>query len=206
MNARYFALLTALFVLTLCVAWQFQNPLDYVVYDMALSVATPAGDYVIDLISDLGNGFVILAVSLAVAAWGQWKGLHKATRIAFLCLYTYVIGGVASQGLKHLLGRPRPAQTYQFGESWGPSTERAFDAFPSGHATTAFGLAVLLSFCFPRFRILFLSLALFMAMMRVLQRSHWLTDVIAGALLGSMVGLWVALQAHRRSPLVEPEA
>ena len=206
MNVRYFTLLAALFVLTLAVAWLFQNPLDYVVYDLARSTATPAGDIVLDLLADLVNGYVILLVSLSVAAYGQWRARHRIKRIALLCLYTAVIGGVVSQSLKHLLGRPRPAQTFELGESWGPSLQRAFDAFPSGHSTTAFGLAVFLSFCFPRLRILFMCFAVCMALARLLQGSHWLTDVIAGALLGSMVGLWVALMAERKSPLVESEA
>jgi membrane-associated phospholipid phosphatase len=57
-------------------------------------------------------------------------------------------------------------------------------AFPSGHANTAFATATALAILFPRARWLFLSIATMTAMERVAENAHWLSDSLAGAVLG----------------------
>jgi membrane-associated phospholipid phosphatase len=58
-------------------------------------------------------------------------------------------------------------------------------SFPSGHAAVAAGLAIALSHRFPRGRWLFLFAAATAAASRVIVHAHFLTDVAAGAMLGS---------------------
>jgi membrane-associated phospholipid phosphatase len=57
-------------------------------------------------------------------------------------------------------------------------------SFPSGHAATAIGLAVALSILYPRGRWYFVALAVAVAACRVILHAHYLTDVLAGLMLG----------------------
>lgn len=91
-----------------------------------------------------------------------------------------VIGGGTTLALKYLIMRPRPGLG-----SLTPLTP----SFPSGHATLAFGTAVVLSDRFDRLRPLFLSLATVVGLTRVVLGVHYPSDVIAGAIIGTGAGM-----------------
>jgi membrane-associated phospholipid phosphatase len=63
---------------------------------------------------------------------------------------------------------------------------RGFSAltFPSGHSALAFATATVLVACFSRGRFWFFALACGVAASRVLMGEHFLSDVIAGSLVG----------------------
>ena len=61
-------------------------------------------------------------------------------------------------------------------------------SFPSGHATSAFCAAALLSDGDPAFRPLYYSLAWIVAWSRVHVRVHYASDVVAGMAVGAVLG------------------
>lgn len=61
-------------------------------------------------------------------------------------------------------------------------------SFPSGHATIAFAMAVILSHREPRWRRHFFILAILIALSRIYLGVHYPLDVIAGSLLGFAIG------------------
>jgi membrane-associated phospholipid phosphatase len=67
-------------------------------------------------------------------------------------------------------------------------TERNIQSFPSGHAATAAGFAVVLSWLYPRGTWLFFTMALLGALQRVATNAHFVSDVFAGAALGCLLG------------------
>ena len=64
----------------------------------------------------------------------------------------------------------------------------ANQSFPSAHTATVFGLAIGLSWVFPRGKYLFISIATLASIQRVVEFAHWPSDVLAGAAVGILCG------------------
>ncbi|MDB2686777.1 phosphatase PAP2 family protein [Mariniblastus sp.] len=64
------------------------------------------------------------------------------------------------------------------------NTFYSYQSFPSAHTATVFGLAVGLSWAFPRGKYLFISIATLASIQRVVEYAHWPSDVLAGAAVG----------------------
>jgi membrane-associated phospholipid phosphatase len=113
-----------------------------------------------------------------------------------------VLADLASSGIKEAVDRPRP-----------PRADPGFDAavsvppspsFPSGHATTTFACAVAIAFLVPKLRWPALALAATVGLARVYLGVHYGLDVLAGAALGTAIGVAVALLARRALPALRP--
>lgn len=87
--------------------------------------------------------------------------------------------------VKFVIGRARPlADEGPFGFD-ALAFDGRFQSFPSGHSTAAVTLALLMGIYFPRARWVFYFFALGVAFERILHDRHYLSDVIAGALVGA---------------------
>lgn len=134
-------------------------------------------------------------VALALAAWLLKR--KKAVRAWLWAGAAALISGVATQIIKHLLGRPRPRMNLPALTFAGPTWETDFHSFPSGHAATSFALAAMLAARFPTAAWVFYTLAALVAAGRVLGGSHHLSDVLGGAVLGLLVGVPLADKVRR---------
>ena len=74
-------------------------------------------------------------------------------------------------------------------------------SFASGHAVTAFSLALALSFLFPKYRVPLFLAAAAVAASRVLLTAHFLGDVVFGAYIGIATVLVLKAVFERRAPL-----
>jgi membrane-associated phospholipid phosphatase len=89
--------------------------------------------------------------------------------------------------LKRLIGRGRPeAWTTEAPLSFQPFNWSAWDyqSFPSGHATTAFSLAAVVAFLWPKAFWPAMAFAAAVALSRIVVGAHYPTDITAGAVLG----------------------
>ena len=156
---------------------------DFPAAEWAAEQQTDFATSVLRAVTRLGSTSVLAALALLVSALTVRNRSHVAS-IGFLGL---IIGGqsVLVNGIKHSVDRARPDVSQLSGFS-GPSV-------PSGHAAAAaacfacFALVLSLNRARP-VRILLWSVATgaaaSVAATRVLLGVHWLTDVIAGVLLG----------------------
>jgi membrane-associated phospholipid phosphatase len=141
----------------------------------------------------LSHGATILTLSIGLYLFGGSlnRTLGRAGRSL---LIGYLSSGVAVQILKHLFGRARPSVTFDT-LFIGPTMQYGHDSFPSGHATTAFCFAFILSGYFPRYRLAFYLFGVVAGLYRIDGLSHFLSDVLAGALLGMLVGKIVRMKS-----------
>lgn len=151
----------------------------------------PAVDHVFRVATTLGDFSVIWLLV------GGGYGLTSARRADRALRMAILLGAeslVVNQGLKRLFRRTRPTESgderYQVRR---PSTS----SFPSGHASSAFFAASLLSERDRALAPLWFSLAAVVATSRAYVRIHHGSDVVAGA----AVGLSLAAVAKRLWPV-----
>jgi len=147
----------------------------------------------------LGYGAVDIGVPLGLGLWGWWREDRALGMRGFAGAATVAGAGLVDQIVKNVACRARPtapgAGAFFSNFPCFPASY-ATASFPSGHATTAFATAVLLALWYPRGTGVFVGLAVLVGVSRVMSGSHFPSDVLAGALLGS----GVALVAHAYIP------
>lgn len=97
--------------------------------------------------------------------------------------------------LKNLIARGRPALWYgngDYGFSWPFLRSFPYDAYPSGHTQVAFAVAAVLALMAPRWRHTFFLLAGLVALSRIVNGAHYLSDAVAGAFIS--VAMTLALR------------
>lgn len=112
---------------------------------------------------------------------------RDAPRIALEMAGGITVAALTTDLLKRATGRARPSQTtdaFQFNPFGGSK------AFPSGHATAAFALAgaIAAETESPWLRGGAFAVAALVGSARVAARAHWTSDVVAGALVGTVAG------------------
>jgi membrane-associated phospholipid phosphatase len=146
-----------------------------------------------------GGSVAIIILAAATLDSRRWRVVPRLALCAFGA-------GAAADGIKLLVARTRPQAAdlaSSSGETfvaWLPilADERlaqlqlkygsALQSFPSAHTATAAGLAIALSFLYPRGKWLFAALAALAGVQRIHSQSHFVSDVLAGAALGCAVG------------------
>ncbi len=114
---------------------------------------------------------------------------------------------LAAALLKRIIGRGRPMEwTADAPLSFTPLNWSAysFQSFPSGHATTAFSLALTVAFLWPKSFWPMLILATLIGLSRIVLGQHYPTDIAAGAVLGTLGAFAVRNFFVSRGWLFEP--
>ena len=155
------------------------------------------------ILTDFGKDEYVLAVLavllIAVAIVSPaLRGIRRSlllglgTRLQFIfCAVAF--SNLITEILKYCIGRGRPfvggdGNVFQFSHFAG---NPAYSSFPSGHATTAFALALAVSAVWPKARIAMAIYALVIAATRLVLLAHHPSDVVAGAMVGIVGTLFV---------------
>lgn len=164
------------------------SQLDYQAILFVRSLHNPVIEQLGNIGNRLGHGetLILLSIGLFLAGYIWKKDLFRHAGIDTLA--AHAVAGVAVQIPKHIIGRPRPRLTHVDAFEYGPSFQGGLDAFPSGHSAASFAVAAVLARYFPRMSWLWYGAACFVGVSRFLRGSHFPTDVLAGAVLGYLVG------------------
>lgn len=125
--------------------------------------------------------------------------LYKKSNPLLAKYGVFIVSSVAVSGMisgifKVIFGRMRPVKylnedLYGF-EGWH-FNEYKFNSFPSGHTTTGFAVGIALALMFPRYAYYFIFFGFFVGLTRVATTVHYLSDTMAGALLGTLVSIYI---------------
>lgn len=133
---------------------------------------------------------LLVAALLRRANVAQWS---------FLLVASIVVSGVVVNVVKLATARPRP--------SWSALTESTFawnSSFPSGHVTTVASAATLLVLLRPRCWPLAALPVVVVGAARIVDQGHYVSDVLAGAVLGASTTLGLQWIWARIRPLTAP--
>ncbi len=143
------------------------------------------------LLSWAGNGWLWIAAGVTLPF------LVRERALAILELSLAVLAtNTAVVILKRRFRRARPtAERPEPPLGLRSNKALAFDefSFPSGHTVNAFALAVLLTAFIPGAAPAWFLIAANIGVARVLLRFHHLTDVVAGAAIGTLIGAFIHL-------------
>jgi undecaprenyl-diphosphatase len=183
------ASLAGCLILLIILGWLFQEVWEKEAFSFDTNVllwihqsANPLLDSIMVAITGLGNPPMVAATIVSTTFWLWKKRKYLQLKVfALIC-----IGGIAfNVGLKLVFTKTRP-------HLWNQLIVETTFSFPSGHALGAsimYGfLAYLLATEFPRFsRLIYaamIGLILMIGFSRLYLGVHWLTDVIAGYVIG----------------------
>jgi membrane-associated phospholipid phosphatase len=168
-------------VLLLGAAYAFDDPVQgYFQNERPIDHASKYGDF-------WGQEGVLYSTG-GIVFVGAVTGSDAALRTGMAAVHAEIIAGLTTTALKRLTGRERPD-----GES--------HTSFPSGHATNAFAFAASVSEVNGNPLVLagpLYTAAVFTAASRVQDNRHYTSDVVAGALVGTIVGK--SMGRHFRTP------
>jgi membrane-associated phospholipid phosphatase len=153
-----------------------------------------------------GTGPIALGATLfaagALAGNGNMRGMGRDVTQSVLA------SGVITLALKGVIGRARPLRAPEDPDQYKPGRgflTSSLASFPSGHTSAAFAAATVLSTelsrLHPSKRRWFMAAgygaATLVGLSRMYVNAHWASDVVAGAALGTLSGMRIAI----RSPI-----
>jgi membrane-associated phospholipid phosphatase len=165
------------------------------------------------VLREVATGFRLLgdpgsfATGAALYVIGRADGQRRLQALGLHSVESILIGDVLGGTIKMLAGRQRPyvdvQNPYNFQLGRGLSGDQ-YRSFPSGHTVTAFAFASTVTretqFWWPHrawiVGTIFYGGATLVGVSRIYNNMHWASDVMAGATIGTLVGLKVVKYTH----------
>lgn len=137
-----------------------------------------------------GDGWLwysLCALLLFIGGRERFVAVGAASLSAFIGIALFLL-------LKRVCNRKRPCHIHP--HCWASLLPPDQFSFPSGHTITAFSVCTPLILCYPLLAVPLLFFAFSVAASRVVLGMHFLSDVLAGAAIGMMLG-YTGLQLLR---------
>jgi len=122
---------------------------------------------------------------------------RKSKDTALLAYESFVVSGLACSAIKFVVGRKRPEMSAD-ADHFDPGGHDS--SFPSGHTTVAFAAATVFSEQCPHWYVAApaYTAASAVGFSRMYANKHWMSDVVAGAFLGTAVSHALRARLYRR--------
>jgi membrane-associated phospholipid phosphatase len=134
---------------------------------------------------------VAIGIGVATLGVGMATGSPELTRTGRDALVAMSVAGVLTVAVKTVIGRERPGEPRTDADAFEPFTfETEDNSFPSGHTSQAFALAaVIAGHTHNRFlKVWAYGCAGAVGVARIAADRHFASDVVAGAIVGTIVG------------------
>ncbi|HUZ60170.1 MAG TPA: phosphatase PAP2 family protein [Hanamia sp.] len=144
----------------------------------------------------LGHGLFLIPLCIILF-------LFKKKFLSLMIFSSYALSGIIVQVLKYFILEARPAyflEKTNYPYFIDHVTLHNFHSFPSGHATSAFALAAILSFSLRNkdYSLFFLIMAALVGYSRLYLGQHFIDDVFVGSFIGmlSSIFCWIYLENY----------
>lgn len=172
--------------------WLYESRMDLVVTDWSLTTFSEKWMQDIwGLLSRAGQAWFQIVVCVPFAIYYYRQANYQMARVWYMAIPIFLACGVVGAFFKNFFGRPRPKmwhghELYDF--QWFELPAR-MHSYPSGHTLTTFCLlATVFPFYGRKGRTVLILIACLLGYARVGLGSHYLGDVVAGAVLGYCIG------------------
>jgi len=134
--------------------------------------------------ANVGKATPVVLASAAGAA--VLLGDARMQNMGIISLESIAGAAALSMATKHVVGRARPSEGQG---QWSRTSDRSNASFPSNHATVAF--AAVTPFAQEYDAPWLYGVAAVGSLGRTANRQHWVSDVVAGGMLGYAIGSWL---------------
>ncbi|HEY3273685.1 MAG TPA: phosphatase PAP2 family protein [Methanocella sp.] len=160
---------------------------DRIIQESLNSQALPAYHWFFGTITWLGSASLWLLILTGCIISNKWR------KIAIVLFVVLLFSMIVNEDIKEVVQRIRPGDVVVGGYFVAHSY-----SFPSGHTQTAFVIATVLSaFLSRRYNLITFFLAAAVGMSRIYLSVHFLTDVLAGAATGIILGVLAICALNR---------
>src|SRR5579863_1156021 len=140
--------------------------------------------------SRLGDGWIWYSIGITLLLFGgdlrfAAFGAAASAEAATVALFRF---------MKNASKRKRPCQLEA--HCWANVLPPDQFSFPSGHAMSAFAIAIPLCIFYPQLQAALVALSVSIAVSRVILGMHFVSDVVVGSLLGAGLGYGAYLLLH----------
>jgi len=163
-------------------------------------INSPFLDWLMPIISDLGNLIFWLFICVILFLFGGKKGKN----VAILAIFALILSSVVVGLLKYSIVEPRPFIALQNVKLLTVSTAEYYTSFPSGHTASSFAFAVVVGLKYKikslgNLRLIYplLTYAFIVGFSRIYIGVHYPIDVLIGALIG-IICAWIVLKLENR--------
>jgi hypothetical protein len=163
-------------------------------------------------ISEIGGTYGIIATGV-FGLYGIVLNDKKAQQTSLLLTEALITSGVWVRVGKIFFSRERPSASYEFshrpGGKWHGANgffAQSFesvaqnDAFPSGHTATAFAMAAVIADEYGEYTLvppIAYTIVSAVAVTRMIEHTHWASDVFVGGVIGYLCGKQVVHHYHK---------
>jgi membrane-associated phospholipid phosphatase len=155
------------------------------IYFTVNGINTPLADFLAPFVTDLGNGWTAVAITLILVLFSYRKALILGSAFA--------VTSLSAQIIKFIFDAPRPTLYFKAQLSRIHLIKDVemltLHSFPSGHTVTAFSAAVIFTY-WSRNKAwgpVFLLLAVMVGYSRMYLSEHFFEDVTAGSVIGVII-------------------
>lgn len=155
------------------------------IYYTVNGLNSPLADFLAPFVTDLGNGWMAIAIAAVLTLFSYRKALIVAS--------SYAVTSITAQVLKYIFDAPRPKLYFKEELSkihFVKAVEiLSLHSFPSGHTVSAFTLGVIFTYWSKNkaWGPLFLLIAVMVGYSRMYLSEHFFEDVAAGSVIGVIV-------------------
>jgi len=168
-----------------------------------------SSDQLLQVATDIPDLLLHIVITISIMCWVGYfilvyRDIHNRLRDFLRACGTVVpLAFAVKTGFQYLFGRPNPFTWLFTNKAAAPDfswfrDEYGYGCFPSGHMTVFTALLTTFSFYYPRHRRVCLVLLWLLALALIITGHHFLSDVLAGVALGSVL-TWITIVFTRKA-------